>query len=235
MTVEEFLLTHPDEDVDLQVPEGRILLDHGQAQRLLGGRPVIVCKTGVQDAQYMQAEDLLNAGGLSGPSDPRPVAGIRGPRSEAGKAGTLLAKTKEGADLMNNRGKNVGLLLTGMALGATLCGGAAAAGIIAVPTWQPIYVDGQQVEMEAYNINGSNYVKLRDAGRQVGFNVYWQNGVQVDTDAPYTGVAPTVTAPAETTETQSGYLVHAAGDHRPGPTQLRQEAGLAALASGRLC
>lgn len=85
---------------------------------------------------------------------------------------------------MNDRGKNVGLLLTGMALGATLCGGAAAAGIIAVPTWQPIYVDGQQVEMEAYNINGSNYVKLRDAGRQVGFNVYWQNGVQVDTDAP---------------------------------------------------
>ena len=59
MTVEEFLLTHPGEDVDLQVPEGRILLDHGQAQRLLGGRPVIVCKTGVQDAQYMQAEDLL--------------------------------------------------------------------------------------------------------------------------------------------------------------------------------
>ena len=60
MTVEEFLLTHPDEDVDLQVPEGRILLDHGQAQRLLGGRPVIVCKTGVQDAQYMQAAELLN-------------------------------------------------------------------------------------------------------------------------------------------------------------------------------
>ena len=59
MTVEEFLEIHPDEDVDLQVPEGRVLLDHGQVQRLLGGRPVIVCKTGVQDAQYMQAEDLL--------------------------------------------------------------------------------------------------------------------------------------------------------------------------------
>ena len=101
------------------------------------------------------------------------------------------------------KGKNVGLLLTGMALGATLCGGAAAAGIVAVPTWQPIYVDGQQVEMEAYNINGSNYVKLRDAGKLVGFNVYWQDGVQVDTDAPYTGVAPTSTAPAETVTTQS--------------------------------
>ena len=41
MTVEEFLEIHPDEDVDLQVPEGRVLLDHGQVQRLLGGRPVI--------------------------------------------------------------------------------------------------------------------------------------------------------------------------------------------------
>ena len=59
MTVEEFLEIHPDEDVDLQVPEGRVLLDHGQTQRLLDGRPVIVCKTGVQDAQYVQAEDLL--------------------------------------------------------------------------------------------------------------------------------------------------------------------------------
>ena len=28
MTVEEFLLTHPDEDVDLQVPEVRISLVH---------------------------------------------------------------------------------------------------------------------------------------------------------------------------------------------------------------
>ena len=59
MTLEEFLEIHPDEDIDLQVPEGRVLLDHGQTQRLLDGRQVIVCKTGVQDAQYVQAEDLL--------------------------------------------------------------------------------------------------------------------------------------------------------------------------------
>ena len=59
MTLEELLEIHPDEDIDLQVPEGRVLLDHGQTQRLLDGRPVIVCKTGVQDAQYVQAEDLL--------------------------------------------------------------------------------------------------------------------------------------------------------------------------------
>ena len=59
MTLEEFLEIHPDEDIDLQVREGSVLLDHGQTQRLLDGRPVIVCKTGVQDAQYVQAEDLL--------------------------------------------------------------------------------------------------------------------------------------------------------------------------------
>ena len=96
---------------------------------------------------------------------------------------------------MKNRGKNIGLLLTGMAVGAALCGGAYAAGIVAQPTWQPIYVDGQQVEMEAYNINGHNYVKLRDIGKEVGFNVYWQNGVQVDSDADYTGEPPVTSEP----------------------------------------
>ena len=85
--------------------------------------------------------------------------------------------------------KNAATLFTGMVLGASLVGGAAA-GIVAEPTWQNIYVDGQQVSMTAYNIAGNNYVKLRDIGQQVGFNVYWDNGVQIDSDAPYTGVAP---------------------------------------------
>ena len=67
---------------------------------------------------------------------------------------------------------------------------AVAAAITAEPTWQNIYVDGAQVSMTAYNIAGNNYVRLRDIGQQVGFNVYWQDGVQIDTDAPYTGVAP---------------------------------------------
>ena len=88
-----------------------------------------------------------------------------------------------------SKAKNTATLLTGMVLGASLVGGAAA-GIVAEPTWQNIYVDGQQVSMTAYNIAGSNYVKLRDIGQHVGFNVYWDNGVQIDSDAPYTGVAP---------------------------------------------
>ncbi len=75
------------------------------------------------------------------------------------------------------------------------------------------------------NINGSNYVKLRDAGRQVGFNVYWDNGVQVDTGAPYTGVAPTrdeQSVPASDISSMRQEIVDRTN-------QLRQEAGLADL------
>ena len=80
----------------------------------------------------------------------------------------------------------------GILCGAMLFSGAtaAAAGITAEPTWQNIYVDGKQVSMTAYNIADNNYVQLRDIGKEVGFNVYWLDGVQIDTDAPYTGVAP---------------------------------------------
>ena len=80
----------------------------------------------------------------------------------------------------------------GILCGAMLFGGATAvaAGITAEPSWQNIYVDGKQVSITTYNIAGYNYVKLRDIGQQVGFNVYWLNGVQIDTDAPYTGEAP---------------------------------------------
>ena len=35
-----------------------------------------------------------------------------------------------------------------------------------------------------------NRWKLRDIGQVVGFNVYWQDGVQVDSASPYTGTAP---------------------------------------------
>ena len=91
---------------------------------------------------------------------------------------------------MMRNGKNIALILTGMVLGTTLTGGAVAAGLVAEPTWNPIFVDGVQVEMEAYRIGGHNYVKLRDIGEKVGFNVYWDDGVQVDSDAAYTGVKP---------------------------------------------
>lgn len=84
----------------------------------------------------------------------------------------------------------------GIVMGAALFGGASAvaAGITAEPSWSPVYVDGQQVQMTAYNIAGNNYVKLRDIGKAVGFNVYYKDGVQVDSKSPYTGEAPAQTA-----------------------------------------
>ena len=90
---------------------------------------------------------------------------------------------------MKHDKKAITAMVTGMAIGAALVS-EAAAGIVAEPTWQKIYVDGRQVSMTAYNIAGNNYVRLRDIGQQVGFNVYWENGVQIDTGAPYTGIAP---------------------------------------------
>ena len=95
--------------------------------------------------------------------------------------------------------KIIASMVAGIAIGATLVS-KATAGIAAEPTWQKIYVDGQQVSMTAYNIAGHNFVRLRDIGQQVGFNVYWENGVQIDTDAPYTGVAPVQEVNSQSTD-----------------------------------
>nr|WP_325205311.1 CAP domain-containing protein [uncultured Oscillibacter sp.] len=103
--------------------------------------------------------------------------------------------------------RDMSLILAGMALGAVLSGGVVAAGITAEPAWSPIYVDGQKVQMTAYNILGNNYVKLRDIGQAVGFNVYYQNGVQVDSGAPYTGEAPTKAIPQLGTPTPESLQV----------------------------
>lgn len=77
---------------------------------------------------------------------------------------------------MKNKAKNTALLLTGVMIGIGLSGPAANAAaefLQARHTPHPIYVNGQQVQMETYAINGSNYVKLRDIGQAVGFEVYW--------------------------------------------------------------
>ena len=65
----------------------------------------------------------------------------------------------------------------------------AASGAVAKVSDQRITVDGVQVNMTAYQIDGNNYVKLRDIGKQVDFGVGYDNAtasVRIDTDAPYT-------------------------------------------------
>lgn len=96
--------------------------------------------------------------------------------------------------------KSVALLLTGAVLGASLASPAANAAaqfLQAQRTPHPIYVDGQRVEMETYAIGGSNYVKLRDIGQAVGFEVYWDgSAAQIVSDQPYTGQPPARAIPS---------------------------------------
>ena len=96
-------------------------------------------------------------------------------------------------------------LIAGILIGITLFGGSSvlAAGITAERSTNRIYVDGQEVRLTAYNINGNNYVMLRDVGKAVGFNVYWNSDakcVQVESKKPYTGEAPVTSAEAKPVE-----------------------------------
>lgn len=108
-----------------------------------------------------------------------------------------------------------------------------AAGILAERSTHRIVVDGKEVQMEAYVINGNNYVKLRDIGEQVGFNVYWDSDtkcVQVESEKPYTGEAPEKSAEAKPMEHPSQTDVATAKQDIIDCTNaLRCENGVAAL------
>ena len=98
--------------------------------------------------------------------------------------------------------KKILYLLIGLALGFALGSPAAQAieGILAQRCTSPILLNGAPIEIEAYNINGHNYFKLRDIGKAVGFNVYWiaeDRTVQIETGQPYTGEAPIRTEDVE--------------------------------------
>ncbi len=94
-----------------------------------------------------------------------------------------MIKMKSGTGLVI-----VGFLM-GLLLGAPVAH-AAVEYLNALPSQNAIYVDGEQIQMEAYTINGNNYVKLRDIGAALDFNVYWDGTVQIDSASPYTGEAP---------------------------------------------
>ena len=112
-----------------------------------------------------------------------------------------------------------------------------AAGIMAERSHHRVVVDGKEAQMEAYVINGSNYVRLRDIGKAVGFEVYWDGDakcVQVESGKPYTGIAsvkaetsgpasqPEVTTPADDVDAMKQDIVDRTN-------ALRKENGIAAL------
>lgn len=126
-------------------------------------------------------------------------------------------------------------LIAGILIGITLFGGSSvlAAGITAERSTNRIYVDGQEVRLTAYNINGNNYVMLRDVGRAVDFNVYWDSDakcVQVESKKPYTGEAPVTSAEAKPVEQPAQTDVAAAKQDIIDRTNaLRKENGVAVL------
>jgi len=111
---------------------------------------------------------------------------------------------------MKARGKNALLLLTGMLVGLALAPTAANAVselLTATPSTQTFYVDGQRVELEAYGINGYNYVKLRDVGQLVDFNVCYdpsRNAAIIEPDKPYTGEDVTAPTPIPSVQPSEG-------------------------------
>ena len=87
-----------------------------------------------------------------------------------------------------SRRKEIALVAVGVLAGLAVSAPAAAAGLMANPSGQTFYVNEQKVSLEAYEINGSNYVKLRDVGQAVGFGVSYDaasNSVAIRPDQPF--------------------------------------------------
>ena len=134
-----------------------------------------------------------------------------------------------------NRLKNTGLVLCGLVLGLSLSAPAAQAveSMKATLSTNRILVDGQEVRLTAYNINDNNYVMLRDVGKTVGFEVYWDGDakcVQVESGKPYTGEAPAKAEDTKSTEQPVQTDVAAAKQDIVDRTNaLRRENGVAVL------
>lgn len=84
----------------------------------------------------------------------------------------------------------------------------------AVVSSQKMTLDGKVIQPKAYNINGNNYVKLRDLGEVIGFYVGYdeaKNAILIDTTKPYVKETQENTpepAPAEEPANVEGHLTY---------------------------
>ena len=88
----------------------------------------------------------------------------------------------------SGREKEVALVASGIMLGTTIAAPAVGAALTVQQSSQKIVVDGKPVQIEAYSIGGSNYCKLRDVGKAVGFSVEYDpmtNMVRINTSKSY--------------------------------------------------
>ena len=101
------------------------------------------------------------------------------------------------------RRKEIALVTAGILTGIAVSGPAAqaAASLMANPSSQRFYINEQRINLEAYEIGGSNYVRLRDIGQAVDFGVTYDaaaNTVTIHPDMPYE-MAATVPAISQPT------------------------------------
>ena len=96
-----------------------------------------------------------------------------------------------------NRKREAAFMGLGILAGLALRGPAvqAADSLAARPSNQPIYVDGQRVDMTVYSVGGNNYVRLRDIGKAVNFGVTYNattNSVYIDSTQSYQEEGPAI-------------------------------------------
>lgn len=88
--------------------------------------------------------------------------------------------------------KNAINLISGEAytsVGGELTAGSGKASVKGITTKSKIYLDGEEVALEAYTINGNNYFKLRDIGKAFDFGVIWDANLKqitIDSSVGYT-------------------------------------------------
>ena len=106
-------------------------------------------------------------------------------------------------------------MASGIILGASIAAPVAGAALTAQQSSQRIVVDGKPVQIEAYSIGGSNYCKLRDVGKAVGFAVEYDpitNTVCICTDQPYAEEAPARSSQVVSLPTDGSQYVPQVGD-----------------------
>lgn len=93
--------------------------------------------------------------------------------------------------------------ILGTITGAILCLSISAlANFEAIPNAFPIKLNGNEVSLEGYNINGSTYFKLRDIGDKVGFGVdFADNTININVNTSIgSGISQAKSAPKSTSE-----------------------------------
>ena len=116
---------------------------------------------------------------------------------------------------MKNVKKEAALVASGILLGTALAAPVAGAALTAQASSQKIVIDGKSAQIEAYSINGSNYARIRDIGKAVGFNVSYDaasNTVQINTTEEYVEDIPAPKSRAVVLPTDGSQYIPQVGD-----------------------